>query len=366
MKIRVGYIFDVPYILGGGELSFLELIDGIRLKGVVPTVFIPGKGEIAERLHTSAIEPIILKTPSLKSPACLLYPFIIYTIIRSLRKAGITIVHVNGARSMLYYGLAARLSGCRCVWHVRVVERDKILDIVRGFFAHCIIANSHAVASAVQSIIKFKRQVTVIYNGFNIERITAVTPIDPHKAFQLPKRPVLLCAGRFSRWKRFEDVLYAAAELKKKSLETSCIIIGKAFDEERRYEEELRALPETLNLQHVVFPGWRDDVVGIMKKSTVLIVPSNCEPFGRTIIEAWACGLPVIAANSGGPKEIIESEKTGFLYPVGEHVCLATAIQKIIYNDELRAGIVEAAQRRVAEFSVERHVSACMRLYDSL
>ena len=145
--MNVGYIFNHEFILGGGEISFLDLLSEIRRFDVVPAAFVPAKGEITRRLDSMGIKWVESPWPHLN----------LFTVPFFLKRVGITarqfsaqnldLVHVNGARSMLYAGPAARRAGVPCIWHVRVLERDGIIDMVRARYATAVVANSNAVCA---------------------------------------------------------------------------------------------------------------------------------------------------------------------------------------------------------------------------
>jgi glycosyltransferase involved in cell wall biosynthesis len=232
-----------------------------------------------------------------------------------LRSLGVGVVHVNGARCMLYAGPAARLAGIPCVWHVRVLQRDKVFDKVRSWFAHAIIANSHAVAASLEKTIGGKAHVHVVYNGFRLQRIRDAQPLDPSSAFGVDRRPVLVTAGRLRPWKRFEDLIEACAILRDRKSPCSCLIVGSALEGNTAYEARLKKQAGELELDNVRFTGWREDAIAIMKGADIFVLPSDGEPFGRVLIEAWAAGLAVVATDMGGPAEVVRNDKDGLLVP---------------------------------------------------
>jgi len=121
----------------------------------------------------------------------------------------------------------------------------------------------------------------------------------------------------------------------------------------------LQALAQKLGVsERVHFLGWRQDVPQLLKAADMFVCSSRHEPLGNVVIEAWAAGVPVVAAASAGPKELIKDFESGLLVPVESADALAKAMQKLADSDDLRDKL--AANGRAAfeaEFSEARVVA---------
>ena len=91
----------------------------------------------------------------------------------------------------------------------------------------------------------------------------------------------------------------------------------------------------------------RRDLPSLYQQSSFVVVPSLYEVFGYVCLEAMACSLPVVASRSGGPEEIIEDGKTGFLVPPGDEVALALRINHLLADEALRYSLGKAARSEV-------------------
>jgi len=114
-----------------------------------------------------------------------------------------------------------------------------------------------------------------------------------------------------------------------------------------------------LQLQDIVeWPGFFTNRDDIYRDLDVLVAPAIDEPFGTTILEACAYGLPVIAARSGGSPEIVLDGTTGLLFDATDVESLVMALKKLITDPSLRARLGRAGRSRVSQtFTLERMAS---------
>jgi glycosyltransferase involved in cell wall biosynthesis len=364
--MRVGYIFNSSRVIGGGEISLIDLIDAVRDQSVDPVVFVPGNGEVADRLKDLGITPVVTPFPSLRGVGLFRMRLRVRELACAFKDNGLDIVHANGARCMLYAGPASGRASVPCVWHVRVIERDGILDRSRAKHSSTIIANSRAVAASLGPYVRNRDVVRVVYNGFNLTAIDSSDPADIRREYGIPPGPIVLGAGRFTRWKAFEDLIHAFAVLRRRGVESSLVLAGSALPGESGYEGELKALARECGAKKVFFTGWRDDIPGVMKSADVFVLPSHREPFGRVIVEAMASGLPVVAAGTGGPAEIVTDGKDGVLVEEGCCEAIADGVERILSDAELRDSLIAAGRRRAEQFSLVRHVAGVVGIYREL
>jgi len=143
--------------------------------------------------------------------------------------------------------------------------------------------------------------------------------------------PLVLALGRLHRNKAFDVLLAALAQLP----DVHCWIAGEGT--ERR---ALEALSTRLGLgPRVRLLGWRNDTAALLATADLLVCPSRHEPLGNVVIEAWARGVPVVAAASQGPAAIVEDGKSGLLVPVNDAPALAHGIRRALDDEMLAAQI---------------------------
>src|SRR5690606_9152373 len=113
---------------------------------------------------------------------------------------------------------------------------------------------------------------------------------------------------------------------------------------EKRHGQELVATVERMKLSaHVRFLGTVDQMPAFYRACDVVCIPSSSEPFGRTVIEAFATGTPVVATAVGGIPEIVAHGETGLLVTYGDKASLAEAIGQVLVDENLRGRLATAA-----------------------
>lgn len=134
--------------------------------------------------------------------------------------------------------------------------------------------------------------------------------------------------------------------------------------ERMKLEERARDLGVS---DRVKFLGWRTDRAALFGAVDLCIVPSREEPFGNVIVEAWAYGLPVVAAASTGPKWLIRNGQDGMLVPVDDPDALGAGVRYLLAAPDDRQRLIEQGKRRVSEeFSEEAIVTKYLELMDEL
>ena len=107
-------------------------------------------------------------------------------------------------------------------------------------------------------------------------------------------------------------------------------------------QRELEAQAGMLGiLDRVRFLGWRTDRAALLRAANVCVLPSRYEPFGTVILEAWAAGVPLVAARSAGPAAHVEDDVNGLLVPIDDVDALVNAMQRAANDEALRSQLIE-------------------------
>jgi glycosyltransferase involved in cell wall biosynthesis len=139
---------------------------------------------------------------------------------------------------------------------------------------------------------------------------------------------------------------------------------GTRFDNEAYVARLRRLIADSGLAERVSWLGEREDVPELVRALDILLLPSEEEPFGRAVIEAMALEVPVLATSVGGPPEIIQDGREGYLLQPGIAAAWADAICLIAERPDGGAGMGRAGRQRVQEgFTVERHVASMLDVY---
>jgi glycosyltransferase involved in cell wall biosynthesis len=213
--------------------------------------------------------------------------------------------------------------------------------------ADLVTAVSHGVARELVSAVGVdEARVHVVYNPVIDDQLlpAAGQPVK-HRCFSA-ETPVILAAGRLVAEKDFQTLLKAFA-LVRAEVEADLFILG---------EGPLRMTLETMARDLGVgpdthFAGFDKNPFKYMRASDVFVLSSRYEGLPGVLIQAMACGAPVVATDCpSGPAEIIEDGNTGLLVPVGDPTALAHAILRILGDAELRAVLSENGRTAASRF----------------
>ena len=172
--------------------------------------------------------------------------------------------------------------------------------------------------------------------------------------------------GMLTRQKRLDVFIDAAAIIARESdASVHFLVIG---DDRQGLRPELDARIRAHGITEIVhFTGWRDDASELMAACALLLAPAIGEGFGRALVEAMLVGTPVIAADSGGHRELIETEVTGVLVPPDDAETMARATRDLLAAPDRAASLASAARATAKkEYSADRHARAVESAYDDV
>ncbi len=226
--------------------------------------------------------------------------------------------------------------------------------------ADALVAVSRGVADGMARTLGLDAaDVRVIPNPVPLAEIERLSKVEaPHPWFRAGEPPVVLTAMRESPQKDAGTLIEAFARVRRRRA-ARLVLLG-AFS--RRYREELRARAVGLGVaEDVGFPGFDENPWRFMRRAAAVALSSRWEGLPLTLIEAMACGTPVVSTDAPyGPREILEDGKWGALVPVGDVAALARALEETLDG---RHPPAEALVRRAGDFSPERAAAAYEALF---
>jgi glycosyltransferase involved in cell wall biosynthesis len=227
--------------------------------------------------------------------------------------------------------------------------------------ADAIIAVSNGVADDLAATTGIPRdRITTVYNPVvDLELIAKARQPLEHPWFAPHEPPVILGVGRLHPQKDFATLIRAFARVRA-SRPARLVILGAESSGDSAYIAELRALPARLGVAHDVgLPGFAPNPIAFMSRAATLVLSSLHEGLGNVLIEALACGTPVVSTDCpSGPREILDHGRFGPLVPIGDDDAMAAAIQTAL-DDPVST---ELLRSRAELFTVERAVNRYLEL----
>jgi glycosyltransferase involved in cell wall biosynthesis len=208
-------------------------------------------------------------------------------------------------------------------------------------------------------------------NCVDIARLQ-VTPGDPAVRTRLGigNAPFFVTIARLQSHKGHSFLLEAAATIARRHKEIKWVIAGTAKGaQQKAYLGELRQQVKALGIEdRVLFPGFvpDEDLVPLLREARALIHPAVTEGYGLVLLEAMACGLPVIAASASGPAEILRDGETGLLVPMRDPGALTAAMLRLIDDSSLADRLRQHAAAYVLRRGVETMVEETLAVYRNM
>lgn len=358
--------------LSGAELALSRLV--AELARDIDVVVVLGEdGPLVGRLEQSGVRVRVLpmagglRERRRDSPGRLadivgtwLYAWRLRSLLREL---GADLVHTNSLKAAVYGGLAGRLAKVPVVWHVRDRIADdylpsvavKVVRMLALLLPQVVLANSQAT------------RVTLPRPGETIVIPDSVAAVEPHPRPSAEAALIFGVVGRLAPWKG-QHVFLAAFAAACAGTGHRAQLVGSAMFGEQAYEQSLRDLVRVLDIvAQVEFMGFREEIDQEYEGMDVLVHCSTIpEPFGQVVIEGQAHGLCVVAANAGGPAEIISHEVDGLLTPPGDVAALADALRRLAGDPALRRRLEGAGRLNAAQYTGARTAQAVRDVYDRL
>ncbi len=347
--------------IGGGERHLADLANALANRGhdifAALSPLSPLMTELSELPKQNIIELRMRNSMNIASAT---------KLMRFVRANQVEVVHAHVARD---YPLASWVAG-RC--RVPLVLTRHVLfplnRIHRLTLRHVaqVIAVSHAVADSLRTQHIFRDdQIAVIQNGIDVERFKQRKQAAQSDRLELSRKLRVGMVGHLAPIKGQEDFIRAAAIVARQRHDVDFIVAGEDKSRDGENWQNIESLVRELGLaERVSLAGWIDDIAELLSTFDLFVSPSRSEPFGLSIVEAMAAGVPVIATMSEGAREIIEAEKTGRLVPTGDIAALANGICKLLDDPGARQSFSANAQEAARErFSLERMVEATEDVY---
>ncbi len=348
----------------------LPLAEALRRQGYEVVLLSP-PGPYGERLRQAGFrwEPFPLSRRGVNPLA---EGLTVWRLAHLYRREKPDVVHHFTIKCVLYGSLAARLAGIRRVLNaitgmgyvfvdnrlearlIRLVVKASYGPILRG--TQVIFQNrDDETLFRQQGWLKAAQAHLVPGSGVDIHRF--------HPVPEPPGSPVILLPGRFLWDKGLGEFAEAARRLAQEGLKARFVLVGRSdyANPAAVPEAQLQAWQETGLVESW---GWQEDMAAVFPRAHVVCLPSYREGLPRALIEAAACGRPLVATDVPGCRDVVRHGENGLLVAPRSAQALADALRSLIDAPDLRRRMGARGRQMVEEeFSVERIVSETLRLY---
>lgn len=363
MTIRIAFV--IPTMdRGGAEKQLCLLAEHLpRDRFDVHVLLLTRDGPRSERLRAAGIPVTVIGKRFRADPSAL------FRLRRELKRLKPDIVHTWLFAANSFGRAAAKMAGVpRIIASERCVDLWKtgtqfFIDRRLSRFTEAITTNSSGVRDFYAQHGIDPGLFRVIPNGIEPRNGAAIERDEALRRLQVPgDHRLVLAVGRLWPQKRYRDLIWAAELLATLREDTTFVVIGDGpqSGELLRHRDAL-TLPE-----RVRFAGQRSDVAELLPHADVFWIGSEYEGQSNSVIEAMQAGLPVVASDIPGNRDLVEHDQTGRLVEVGDAVDFARQTHQLLENPEELRRLGDAARQRIeSQFTVSEMVRGHQQLYSS-
>lgn len=353
--------------VGGGPKQVYDLVRHLPKEEFEIVIAAPRDGVFFERFQELGVRMMELPIRRLGVRHFL-------STVRLIRSLGIQIVHTHGKGPGLYGRLAARWAGVPAVHtfhgiHYRDYPRlgqalYLAMERVLSRLTHTIINVSASQEAEGLSLRLFQpSQSVVIVNGIDLEdldRVIARSPVRRESLGLSSNDLVLGCVTRFDPIKRVRTLLEAFHRLVPRIPGLQLLLVGGGGEEERIRR---RVAEMGLN-QRVIFTGFLENSMRIYPVLDLYVATSLKEGLPLSLVEAMGAGLPVIATDVPGHRDVVVHAETGLVVPPEDPAALAEVLSSLLGDPDRRRRMGEAGRQRVLkEFGLRPMIDGTAEVY---
>lgn len=341
--------------LGGAERQLYYMIKTLTEHHVPCQVLCLTRGEIYEERIRALGVPVIWVGQSSNRA------FRLWRIMTEVRKLRPDIVQSAHSYTSLYATIAAK--ACRRIDIAAIRNQGLeeytdhgILGKISLRLCSNIVGNSKSALNSIKT--KYKSKSTYI-----LENVVDCAAFHPRDILSKNKQPRLISIGRLVAQKRHDLFLKTVALVRDSVPKASGTIVGSG-----PLLNDLTNLAHLLNLQDCVrFAGSTDSVVDYYHNTDILVLTSDYEGTPNVVLEAMACGLPVITTRVGGISDLVIDGKTGFIVDCGDVETLAQRVIQLAEDIELRKRMGQAAREEIVRYySLDTLYEKLVAIYQSV
>jgi len=375
-RIRVLHVHTLPVVSGSGINTYLTM-KGIPVDRFESALACAPGGKLNEIVREAGMK--VHEVRNLVQPIHPLKDVLaLFEIIRILRREKIDIVHTHNSKAGFLGRLAGRLAGTPVIIHTvhgfafhqsEFFLRRTIFRLLERLAApwadHTIFISQPMIDWAGKEGILRGASYSKIYSGIDLNAFHGYGKKEQGRLREelgLDKKSrVIGFVSKLWEGKGHDVALSAMAHVVKEIPDAKLLLVG-----EGPLRPKLEELSRNLRIESsVVFAGFRTKIAEITSLCELCILPSFFEGMGRVLLEAGACGKPVVASNVGGIPDVVVEGVTGLLVPPGDPAALSDAVLRLMREPKLIIKMGEAARKRINEkYDAGTMVREITALYD--
>ncbi|MBN1909749.1 MAG: glycosyltransferase family 4 protein [Pirellulales bacterium] len=378
-RIRIAHLQLLPLLSGCQNVS-LDVLKSLDRTRYEPFLICQSPGPLTEAAQAEGIQCLFadrLVRPI--APYCDLIAFL--QLVRLMRKYRFDIVHTHSSKTGVLGRLAAKVAGVRTVMHTvhgfAFPAASSLLNRVLYFLLEWIGGRfCDTMICLKQSDLDFARRwlwiaperLQLIPNGIATGRFRPISAdtreVVRQDVFGMAQNmPAVGMVGRLCRQKNPQCFVEAADLVLRQGTKAKFFLIGDGELREE-LEADIRRRGRTAD---IVILGWRDDTPRLIASLDLFLLTSRWEGLSLALLEALACGTPVIASDIPGNREVVLQGVDGLLGPDDDPMGFAEQMQKLLLHRGLRREYGKAGRHKIArDYRLDTRVARVERLYSHL
>jgi len=338
--------------LNGGERSLLSVIDGVRSADFDLRVAAPPNGPLADALADRDVQlvPLVLHD---KSGTRLSLEECRRRASAAIAETRADLVHANSLSISRLIGPVAAEGRLPSIGHLRDIIKVNAAVITDLNRHSRLLAVSQATRQCFVSAGLEATKIHVLFNGVDLDRFCPRSPTGClHRELGLPPHVRLVGAiGQIGMRKGLDVLTDAARQVATADPEVHFVVAGKRFSQKQEAVDYERNLLRTAATNPLIgrfhFLGLREDVPRLLNELTILAHAARQEPLGRVLLEAAASGIPIVATDVGGTREIFpEGKAAAELIPADDPQTLGATIIRLVKDGQRREHMGKLARHR--------------------
>jgi glycosyltransferase involved in cell wall biosynthesis len=377
--------------MGGVQFSTLYLVQRLNRARWRPIVICPEDGDLIHACRDAGVEAEVIDQTGLRSTSIRLGDTIrvpnpaawawngyailsaIKSVSRFLVKSRPDLIVTKGLSAHFSGGMAARKLGIPCVWHVQDLISERSLGIYRRAFCRAatwlpaqIIADGRSIEKQLPR--SLQPRITVIHNGIdtNVFRPGIDAGAVREELGIRKDQLVVGHVGRMTPWKGQHYLIEAFARIAGDNPNACLLLVGSPVFDNDAYQRRLTNLVAELGLkERVKFAGYRHDMPRVLAAMDVFAFTSTEKDTSPlALLSAMCCGLPIVAFDIEGVRELMTSEDQFRLVPVEDVAALSRACLAVLSDHDLRQRLGSSARKlATVEFNLDKYTARIEQVF---